>query len=387
MSVIKQVLFNDGEGIEYGDLQLAQQFVVAGLWETLLGRIGEGTAPSVNLQGIWYGDAGVAIPAGSAMQVQLLAGMMALPAADAGTYNPSPIGGATPALSDESQIVPYWLPSTFVTHAVGHATLPRWDTLVVTVEWVDDSPETRDFKDAVTGAISSSSLNKRRTAVLTKTVLQGTPGASPTLPTIPSTHRYVPVYSVYVPATHNAVFTADQLIDHRFPAAGGVAEVYAADVWNRGAYTGTWTIQTGGAFGAMNASGSGATLLFAPVLPRGALITGIEVVGGDVSGTSSVECRRVTGSGYGSSAGGVSLGSPSSVGSAAAGSIVTTAITPSSTTQGLVHTWLRENGYSTTQPGSATGNASLTRAALKFTAGGANDRVTLVRFYYRGGVF
>jgi len=89
------------------------------------------------------------------------------------------VDGATPA------ILAYTFPGTDeVTIANAAGATPRVDLIQVALSQVDDSNETRDFEDATTREITSTTTAKRHRTACTITVKQGTPNASPTVPTL-----------------------------------------------------------------------------------------------------------------------------------------------------------------------------------------------------------
>lgn len=70
-----------------------------------------------------------------------------------------------------------------VTIANGDATNPRVDIVQMALSYAIDTTISRDFKDAVTGAVTTTTPTKRRRVQCTLSVKQGTPAASPTYPT------------------------------------------------------------------------------------------------------------------------------------------------------------------------------------------------------------
>lgn len=90
------------------------------------------------------------------------------------------IGAATGA---EPQLLGFHFDGTTeVTIANGDATNPRVDLVQMKLEYVNDTPTARNFQDAVTRALTSTTPNIRRRVKCTLSVKQGAPAASPTYP-------------------------------------------------------------------------------------------------------------------------------------------------------------------------------------------------------------
>lgn len=99
--------------------------------------------------------------------------------------------------------------------AVGDATNPRIDLVEVLLSYVDGDAQDRHFEDATTREPTTQSTDKERSVQLSYQIKQGTPAATPSYPN-PSS-GYVPLAAIYVPATHNAVHSADNFRDLRMP--------------------------------------------------------------------------------------------------------------------------------------------------------------------------
>jgi hypothetical protein len=150
-----------------------------------------------------HGLSGVPVPAGTARRIDNTAGMIhqytSLSAPD----------GATPNL------LSYWVDADELqtTLAVGDATNPRIDLIEIKLD-IEDESEARDFMDA-SGIVTTSSGVTRKRVRLTKNVVAGTPAANPAVPA--TTAGYAAWCYVWVPATHNAVFTELHVWDRRYP--------------------------------------------------------------------------------------------------------------------------------------------------------------------------
>jgi hypothetical protein len=120
---------------------------------------------------------------------------------------------------DDSLLIPYYLKSDInVTLTTADPTNPRWDLIEMKLDFVDNDAAdnvTRDFKDATTGVITSTTVVKKRKPKITVTLKTGTPAGSPTIPSVDS--GYSALYALKVLAAGTSV-TDDNVIDYRLPA-------------------------------------------------------------------------------------------------------------------------------------------------------------------------
>jgi hypothetical protein len=118
-------------------------------------------------------------------------------------------------------------PSEFtLTHATGDATNPRIDVVEVKLETITADSTSRDFEDAVTEALTTTSVDKTRRTQITIQIKQGTPAASPGFPAL--TAGFVGLGAVLVPALHAGVFVAEtHLSDLRIPLGVKRSVTYA----------------------------------------------------------------------------------------------------------------------------------------------------------------
>jgi len=226
----KQVLFSDGEALrsdDFNDLQkLIQAYVADGVL-SMLGYSDDTSAiPSGLEQASAVGNGGaVFVDEATNLTVDFAPGMI-------GQHSGAAVTGDTPAM------LWYYMEAADVpdkTRPVA-TTNPRWDILTVQLTEADGSSENRDFKDAITGALSTQSFNKRRRVTATFTWTQGTEAASPVEPAVPA--GQVKLCAVKVP-TAAAVFSpfgsgldSSELRDYRVPVGfttyrdGGHADTY-----------------------------------------------------------------------------------------------------------------------------------------------------------------
>jgi hypothetical protein len=179
--------------------------------------------------------------------------------------------GTTPVL------LSYWLESDELLSelTVGDATNPRIDLIEYKLDVLDES-ESRDYKDNATGVVTTTSGVTRKKIRMTRSVTIGTPSATPALPT--GTAGYVPWCYVWVPATHNAVFTDLHLSDMRIPL-GYQRPLVMASV-GAPVTAGDWPLTTvpTATFGARQSGGAGEDVIFlCPTLDAGVRILKIHI--------------------------------------------------------------------------------------------------------------
>lgn len=198
----KRVLYNDGEGVTYVDLNDSQTYLEARIYdqilESLVGSVANSGTQDADLNGQRGANApthlAYCLHGGSAYLRQ-------------GTTNAklqiSP-GVLIQKIASSTGDSPTFLAYTFagteeVAIANGNATNPRVDILQMKLELISSDTQTRDFKDATTGVVTSTTMSKKKRVQCTLSVKQGTPAASPTYPD--PDPGYVAVAGVVVGAT------------------------------------------------------------------------------------------------------------------------------------------------------------------------------------------
>lgn len=248
MSRTKEVLFNDGEGIDYVDFNAMQRFLRAQLCEvySTLCRPGDAgnssfaeageTAYCIALGGAPYASA-------TARKITHLGGWIAQQTGAGGVSAPS---------GEDPEFLMYMLAEDeAATLTAGATTLaiggvnPRYDLLCYKLDMVAGGSVTRHYKDAVTGALTSNPTNKERQVRCQMQVVAGTPAGSPVEPSVPS--GYVKLCAVYVPAAHNAVIDPANILDYRMPAGTSSETVWGTDAVAGGHFSGAdaWTVAPG----------------------------------------------------------------------------------------------------------------------------------------------
>jgi hypothetical protein len=226
---VKEVLWNDGEGITITDLNDMQRFVRAQLWEQLVGgKLHDNTEEfdpasvtgSANLACYSIGGGGAPYSDGTTRVITLRDGIILQKVST--TYNgsdPAFLAFRCPSIASPIQF----------TTAVGDATNPRIDLCCVRleVEAADAADnQTRDFEDSG-GAVTSQTFVKRRKVKITTQLVAGTPAASPVEPSVPA--NYVKVAAIFVPANHNTSHAQANITDYRVPHGIASSITYTFD--------------------------------------------------------------------------------------------------------------------------------------------------------------
>lgn len=346
-----QVQFGPAEYLTTEDLINVQKFGQASVVDHLLGarmRADEGAARYT--RSYVHGSGGAPKPSATALTVSNYEGLVF--ADTAAGYSD---GG-------DNHLVPYWMAADelAVTLAVGDATHPRIDLISIKIEYQDnDSLDEEDrFAEAVPGVVTTDTVVKRRKTVMTTIVTQGTPAATPTIALTPVGYRLW--CTVLVPATHNAVFTASQLRDHRRPpgldANLTICQGLDAHVHSPGATA--WTV---GATGQLEAIATGKIVTVFPRLRarHSARLIALRVMGSFPDSTVAMQLVRR------SFAGGV-------VSDTNIGTSLTSVLTPIATSVEYLRPEelpLWGNGWEAGPAAYAAGIAHCTALGLKFTSG------------------
>lgn len=422
----KEVLWNSGENVGNLDLNNMQRFARAVAADWMFAHLGQfngfdaaSAVPSVailnRIKYLWcMGDSAAPYASGTSRRIDSLGG----PIVQWIAASPTSVNSARP--SDwglEPYALVYWLAPNELqtTHDIGDASA-RWDTVSIGLASVSNDladQETRLQKQVVGSAfvISSNGFIKRRKVTLTKTVTKGTPGSS-IPPAIPADH--VAVYSVYVPALHNAVFDPEALWDFRMPLGSFCVDVLVRDVAARlsGINLGSVT-NLDGAWGGIQA-GSATAHLYIPSHSHNAhsaRLVGVEALIGSNNATAAFNLIRIDSSSYGSlsSGGAISRAPGLALGALALGGIFGNPGAPATEfrasiddgVSGLrmeynagggapsVPVWINgcASGYASRSELNAVGtDNTLKRLGLEWFPGDVNGKLCMVRFHYAGGI-
>lgn len=182
------VLFSDGEGIVLSDLHAMQRNIHAMLTDQILQSVIGGVANTGITQPDFGGQNGANVPTLWAYTLSPGAAYLRLGSAN----NKIQVAPGTLlqkiANSDGggSSLAPFWFDGSSAgefTLGNGDATNPRIDLLQMKLEYISDTPVSRDFKDAVSGQLTTNPLTaSRRRVQCTLSVKQGTPAGSPRIP-------------------------------------------------------------------------------------------------------------------------------------------------------------------------------------------------------------
>lgn len=284
MAQLQTTAFSDGEGIEFGDLNDASRSVMAQIWDALVAQ-----------EARLYDDGRPGI-IGSARIYSLsaAAGEFVSNGALGITNNPGVIaqwsganGWVTPGGSDAAlRAYQLGLHEINVTLQPGDPVNPRLDIVQIKITWDSANLIWRDFRDAITGALTSLQTYTQRVPKITVQVKQGTPGVNPAPPAIDA--GFAPWIMVRVPANFNAAIDPDtQVYDFRWPVRHfGTSLVLAPDMFPG---SGGLTLTTAGEWTAAGAD----TLYVIPRSPRfgESRLIGVQYYG-DLANGSTVQLIR-----------------------------------------------------------------------------------------------
>lgn len=238
-SFTKEVLFNDGEGIDFADFNALQRRLRSQLWDMATGSLARlwevdniGGAPNLvpSNAHLWTVGSGCypRVKTGVARSITNAPGILAQ---GDGTYtDPTDTHlNATWLAADDLQ-------TQFADNASGN---PRYDIVQVKIDYLADGATNRDFKDANSLVVTSQSMNKTRSVRLTFSTKQGTPAGSPVEPTPDS--GFLKWCAVLIP---NGIGSGDILAtnirDYRMPVGMRVMDImghnlsYDTTQWSTG---------------------------------------------------------------------------------------------------------------------------------------------------------
>jgi hypothetical protein len=184
----KQVLFNDGEEITFGDLNDSQNFDDAMLTDQILESLAgdfnlAATDPNYPANSAGSGNVATHLAyclKGGSAYLRLGAANNKL-RINAGTLFQK-IASKT---GNTSTFLPYYFDGSTTyefTIAAGPGSNYRIDLCQMSLAMANQDTQTRDFKDATTGAITSQSMSKKRQVTCTLSVKSSAVSATPTVP-------------------------------------------------------------------------------------------------------------------------------------------------------------------------------------------------------------
>jgi len=256
------VKYNDGEGLVHTDLLNGQNYMRAAWMDLLMaGYSYDGTYPRIygadssDLGGddtLFVPRAGQAMvrPHASGLSVNLDGGWV-------GQLNSafSDFDGSTPRLlmafinATDLGSTPHF------THDAADPTNARIDLIQVRLTEVDDDNTSRDFKDAITSALSTTLVDKKTRIQIEFDIKNGTPSANPVAPAPDA--GWAEMTRVRIPATSTGPLALDDIIDVRMPMRTIPYRVTPPMMGVAGAAS-TW-VQATGQVVALTKSSGGAT--------------------------------------------------------------------------------------------------------------------------------
>lgn len=186
-----ELLFTSGELATLTDMQRIQHLAGVGIMGLLAGRLLFDEANNGFKDGFFGDDCKVSTTGALGYIVAIGMGFMfdsSVADAFASQYRPIVLGTASTG-----------------SFAARDATNPRHDIVCIAPATVDDTAETVSVKDPSSGAMSSTSINRRRRYSATVSVVTGTAAASPVDPATPS--GSIKIVSVLVPPAGALTFT------------------------------------------------------------------------------------------------------------------------------------------------------------------------------------
>jgi hypothetical protein len=292
-----RVLFNDGEAVDFHDLNTAQDYQRIILLDQFLGtQAGQSFSASPSASYCLVPQPMAALPTqgGSARQVTNTEGMICQ-WSTAGSSD-----GITP------RMLSYWLAAgELLSSGSGSMALaptvhPRWDGIFIQIrDDLADTVTTRDFKDVATNALSSTTFSKRLGTRAYFQRVEGSEATSPIVPVTPSPsggYNWVPFCYVYRTVGDDGVaFTPDVFADARMPMrVGSIVTPAINAIFTPGPNDFIRNIDTGSILGDSDiCTGSGVVLF--PFLGGAACrVTRVCVFGQLVSGFGTFTTRDMT---------------------------------------------------------------------------------------------
>lgn len=404
--LFSQVLYSDGEGLVFGDLNNMARYNDARLndmiFARLTGALGTDQDPNLASEN--------AEPPLTLLAYVLDAGECHLKQGTTGTRLGLSMGTifqkvTASVTGTDAAFLSYHVGASDVdlTITAGDATNPRIDILQMKLEYVDGSAETRDIEDATTRVVTQVSRNKKRRVQATFSMKNGTAGATPTYPA-PDT-GYCVVGAIRVPATWTTGVNPDPNVTASaiirqiaIPLRVEKHTVMPCDFdYNSGSGSG-WSLNSAG-----EAESAGATdlIVWAPTGSEGKRIVGVEIVGiwvtsGQVDlvteGWTSATHWVATGPTFDLSSQLVTTGGTTQHKFAHLGNICdASSVSNPSAANGVVGDPIWCAGHSagpaarplSTNSGGTSGNTFITRAALRIDAGNISN-IIAVTWYLAG---
>ena len=216
-NIISELLYNDGEALDYNDLNNAQRHARSMLYDGVHGTLARVVERDYQPQAV--SSTGHAWTIGNGCQPYVSASTLTV------SFTPGAIGQKASGVPDGTDPLFLWyhmgLAEVSLTAGAADATNPRWDIVQIKIEHTEGTAETRDFSTTA-GVLSSVSFSKRRRTRLTASIKAGTAAASPTEPTPGA--GYVKLCAIHIAATAT-VITPTTVRDYRMPVGYRVIDM------------------------------------------------------------------------------------------------------------------------------------------------------------------
>lgn len=181
----KQVLYNDGEGLTFGDLNNAENFNSAIITDQII----ESMAGNFSLTSLTPNFPGLNTDLATHLAYTLNGGSAYLQPGSATNKVRISQGVLFQKLSAKTGLTSTLMPFYFdgsasgeFTIAAGDSVNPRVDLLQMALAYTNTGSTTRDFKDATTGVVTSQTMFTTRQTTCTLSVKQGVAAVSPQVP-------------------------------------------------------------------------------------------------------------------------------------------------------------------------------------------------------------
>lgn len=216
-NIISELLYNDGEALDYNDLNNAQRHARSMLYDGVHGTLARVVERDYQPHVVSATEHAWTI--GNGCQPYVSASTLTV------SFTPGAIGQKASGVPDGTDPLFLWyhmgLAEVSLTAGAADATNPRWDIVQIKIEHAEGSAETRDFSTTA-GVLSSVSFSKRRRTRLTASIKAGTAAASPTEPTPDA--GYVKLCAIHIAATAT-VITPTTVRDYRMPVGYRVIDL------------------------------------------------------------------------------------------------------------------------------------------------------------------
>jgi hypothetical protein len=180
-----RVYFNDGEGLDFNDLNNMQSFLRAKWGDQVLQYLMGAVATSGTKDPAFAGQNGANAP--SRFAYCLHSGQAYLKEGGANNIILVAPGTLYQKVGNSDGSEATMLGFTFTgaeqfALTAGDATNPRVDLLQMKLEYITDTSTSRDFEDGTTHIVTSTTFNKKKRVQCTLSVKTGTPAATPQIP-------------------------------------------------------------------------------------------------------------------------------------------------------------------------------------------------------------